>query len=97
MDHFPWEQESVKQAEQKRRPKYKTLSVSFSRGRIQYSRLNRRERKSHFQFVDLALHQAGVDQAGGEGEEGEVQEAGRREGGDQVRPQREGDILIGKK
>ena len=96
MDHFLREQESVKQVEQKRRPKYKTLSVSFSRGRIQYSRLDR-ERKSHFQFVDLSLHQAGVDKAGGEGEEGEVQEAGRREGGDQVGPQREGDILIGKK
>ena len=80
-----------------RTEKYKTLSVSFPQGRIQYSRLNRRERKSHFQFVDLSLHQAGVDQAGGEGEEGEVQEAGRREGGDQIRPQREGDILIGKK
>ena len=56
------------------------------------------EEKENFRFVNFSLSlQAGVDKAGGEGEEGEVQEAGRREGGDQVRPQREGDILIGKK
>ena len=36
--------------------------------------------------------QTGVDQAGGEGAADQVQEAGRREGGDQVGPQRKGDI-----
>ena len=36
--------------------------------------------------------QAGVNKAGGEGEADQVQEARRREGGDQVRPQRKGDI-----
>ena len=46
-------------------------------------------------MFNFFLHQAGVDQASGEGEEDQVQEARRRKGGDQVRPQREGDILIG--
>ena len=42
--------------------------------------------------LSFFVFQAGVNKAGGEGEADQVQEARRREGGDQVRPQRKGDI-----
>ena len=55
--------------------------------------MNRKCRKKQENtFTFIFCFQAGVNKAGGEGEADQVQEARRREGGDQVRPQRKGDI-----
>ena len=94
--HSLFRQESIKQEKinGKYRQSTKTLFLSFfSRQKsTKLVDMNRKCRKSPKTLSLSFCVQARVDKAGREGEANQVQEAGRREGGDQVRPQRKGDI-----